>query len=144
MVQRAQRRRPFSRSTRLIYWIIFDVICAFSPIILATFIFITNGNDQDYTNLIVHGESILISTALAASAIGELWIWHIRKRTTEDTSRVNFSFAACFLAFFFGVMWYLVVSQGVKYTNITAIITILMVLGTLVVIGIGKWHATEV
>ena len=139
-----RQRRVFSRPTRLVFWLMFDVLFAFATIIVGLLIFIATGDGQDTGRIIIHGELALISVAIAANAIEESLRWLILKRTQVNVLVVAFAFAGCIVVSFFGGMWYVIVALGnVKFPTSVVIVSIIIVLVTLGASGVCIWNTTE-
>lgn len=58
---------------RIFIWIFFSVLVALTPLVFQTIFFSINGNSYDLFDLVGQGELLLISTALCATSIGELF-----------------------------------------------------------------------
>ncbi|MDM8560771.1 hypothetical protein [Candidatus Parabeggiatoa sp. HSG14] len=59
---------------KLIRWFIFSIIITLLPIILSALSLETMGKLDSLSQLIAHGELLLIATAISAAAVGELFI----------------------------------------------------------------------
>jgi hypothetical protein len=76
-------------------WLFFSVIAALLPIVLNAIRAVGNGSALNVYRLIDHGELLLVCSAIAAEAIGDIFV----SGKTKSFSRL-FSFGTCCLFFF--------------------------------------------
>ncbi len=58
--------------SRITKWLLFGVVCSLLPILFKVITYVTRGQNIELTILVEHGELFLISTAIAATGLGEL------------------------------------------------------------------------
>lgn len=58
--------------TRITKWLLFGVMCSLLPILIQIIQLLTRGQEIELIKILGHGQLFLISTAIAATGIGEL------------------------------------------------------------------------
>lgn len=89
----------FAKSPKIIQWIIFTVLFTLLPFYLDLFLQIAKAKVDVY-NLFSHGELMLISSAISAETIGEIYMSNKRN---SNSMLLNFGFNCIFLFFSAGI-----------------------------------------
>jgi hypothetical protein len=97
-----------SKATRLVQWLIFSVAVAIAPLIFSYISQLTRGLDPSIGVILRNGELLLISTAIAAEAIGEL----LSSKTASPTNKM-ISGGCSILVLFFGSLWFADITSAI-------------------------------
>jgi hypothetical protein len=132
-------KNPFSRLAR---WLVFTVFLALVPVLSAALRMRTFSKPVSLAILTAHGELLLVATAVAGSAIGEL----ITSRTGKKRSLKVICSGMCLLAIIMSSGWFADIASAheasglidpsfIAYGSLTMMILALLAGGSCVVVS---------
>ncbi len=130
---------------RLLRWMLFSVLVALIPLLLRWVALLSQymGVSNASTLVLARGELLLISTAIAADAIGDLVASSQRNRSAKILAA-----GFCVLSLLFSALWYATNSTiidmgGSTNARIVAVGSVVVFVVTILAGGSCKWLAME-